>query len=274
MYQSRAISINLRNGLILLAVLVIYLSVSYASTTAAGELDGLVVYFAFEEGKGGVVKDLSDTGNDGKLEGDTGWTKGKFGGAVSFGGKNGLVRVEHSKSLEFTDAITISAWFRPTLKAGPGTWQLIAAKGPDVKEFFEILVHPDGFIWMGWLLSGGRVVPPQSPHNVKPDIWQHVAISFESGKWWTVYLDGEVLIDYPKRGEKLVPIDAPLLLGVEEPFNLNRYYNGDIDEFALFDRALSFDEIKAIQGGIQPILAVRPGGKLPTTWSQLKGKYR
>ena len=60
-------------------------------------------------------------------------------------------------TLKFTDEITICAWVRPTLEAGPGTWQLIAAKGPDVDEFFEILLHPDGFIWMGWRLTGGRV---------------------------------------------------------------------------------------------------------------------
>ena len=55
-------------------------------------------------------------------------------------------------------------------------------------------------------------------------------------------LDGEVLIDYPKTGDKLVPIDAPLLLGREDPPALNRYYNGIIDEFALFNRGLSQDE--------------------------------
>ena len=159
------------------------------------------------------------------------------------------------------------------MKVGPGTWQLIAAKGPDVQEFFEVLLHPDGFIWMGWKLTGGRNVPAQSPHDVVKDKWQHVAVSFQTGEWWTVYLDGEVLIDHPKTGDKLVPIDAPLMLGTEEPPALNRYYNGDIDEFALFNRGLSQDEIKEIQGGIQEILAVDPDAKLPMTWGLLKRRY-
>ena len=58
------------------------------------------------------------------------------GKAVNFGGKDGIVSVEHSDAFEFTDGITIAAWILPTLKAGPGTWQLIAAKGPDVQEIF------------------------------------------------------------------------------------------------------------------------------------------
>ena len=137
-----------------------------------------------------------------------------------------------------------------------------------------MLLHPDGFIWMGWKLTGGRVVPAQSPRDVVKDKWQHVAVSFQSGEWWTVYLDGEVLIDYPKNGNKLVPIDAPLMIGMEEPPALNRYYNGVIDEFALFDRGLSQDEVKEIQeSSIQDILAVEPDEKLPTTWGRLKGRY-
>lgn len=253
---------------------VVYLIASLQSIGTAGELEGLVVYFAFEENAGKTVADLSGNGQDGKLVGDTSWTNGKFGKAVNFGGKDGIVEVEHSDAFEFTDGITIAAWILPTLKAGPGTWQLIAAKGPDVQEFFEVLLHPDGFIWMGWKLTGGRVVPAQSPRDVVKDKWQHVAVSFQSGEWWTVYLDGEVLIDYPKNANELVPIDAPLLLGREDPPALNRYYNGVIDEFALFNRGLSQDEVKEIQGSsIQEILAVEPDEKLPTTWGLLKQRY-
>ena len=54
---------------------------------------------------------------------------------------------------------------------------------------------------------------------------------------------------------------------------LNRYYNGVIDEFALFNRGLSQDEVKEIQGSIQEILAVEPDEKLPTTWGLLKQRY-
>ena len=72
-----------------------------------------------KEDAGKTVADLSGNGQDGKLEGDTSWTDGKFGKAVNFGGKNGIVSVEHSDAFEFTDGITIAAWILPTLKAGP-----------------------------------------------------------------------------------------------------------------------------------------------------------
>ena len=59
----------------------------------------------------------------------------------------------------------------------------------------------------------------------------------------------------------------------KEPPALNRYYNGIIDDFALFNRGLSQDEIKEIQDGIQEILAVEPDAKLPITWGYLKHGY-
>ena len=63
---------------------VVYLAVGLQSIGTAAELEGLVVYFAFEEGAGKTVADLSGNGQDGKLEGDTSWTDGKFGKGGEF----------------------------------------------------------------------------------------------------------------------------------------------------------------------------------------------
>lgn len=261
----------MRNLIILLCATVC-LTVLFQNISIAEELEGLVVYFPFEDGKGEDVTDQSGNKQHGTLEGDMSWTDGKYGKGLNFGGKNGIVKVLHSHQFLFTEGITICAWIRPTLNIGPGTWQLIAAKGPDVQEYFEVLLHPDGYIWMGWKLTNGRKVPAKSPVKIVKDKWQHVAVSYQHGEWWTVYLDGEVLIDHPKDDGKLVPVESHLLLGTEEPFNLNRYYNGDMDEFALFNRGLTKKEINNIQEGIEDILTVKPSGKLSTTWGALKQK--
>ena len=79
-----------------------------------------------------------------------------------------------------------------------------------------------------------------------------------------------MLINHPKQDAKLVHVESPLLLGTEEPLSLNRYYNGDMDEFALFNRGLSQKEIRKIQAGIEILLAVEPSEKLTTTWAHLK----
>ncbi len=261
-------------NLIILLLSIICLTVSYQIDYVAAEVEGLVVYFGFEDGQGEIVTDLSGNGQEGKLEGDTSWTDGKYGKGLNFGGKNGIVRVFHSHQFLFTEGITVCAWIRPTLVKGPGQWQLIAAKGPDVEEYFEVLLHPDGYIWMGWKLSNGRQVPNKSPAKIAKDKWQHVAVSFQSGEWWTVYLDGEVLIDHPRQKSELVPVEAHLLLGTEDPPNLNRYYNGDMDEFAIYNRGLTQEEVQLVQKGIERLLPVDPADKLPITWGSLKQKHR
>ena len=249
---------------------IIYLAASFQIGSIAEEVEGIVVYFGFEDGEGETVTDLSGNQQNGILEGDTDWTDGKFGKGLKFGGENGIVSVVHSHHFEFTEGITVCAWIRPTLIEGPGEWQLIAAKGSDIDEFFEVLLHPQGYIWMGWRFSTGRVAPNKSPNVVVKAKWQHVAVSFQSGDWWRVYLDGEKLMDYPEVDGKLYPVEAPLLLGIEQPFTLQRYYNGDMDEFAIYNRGLSQSEIRQIQRGIEQTLPVKPTGKLSTTWGILK----
>lgn len=236
----------------------------------AKEVPGLVVYFNFDEGKGDTVIDRSGTGNNGKIEGGTKWTAGKYKGGLTLEGKDGVVEVADNDSLHFVDGITIATWIKPTLQGDE--WQLLGSKGPDSQEYFEILLSPSGFIWMGWIFqNAGRIVPPQSPSNIKPDVWQHLAIAWDPEKFWTVYLDGEVLIDYPKQNDKLVPNSEPLIIGTE--LNLQRHYNGDMDEWALFSRGLTQAEVKEIMDGIEGLMPVETKTKLTTMWSNIKAGF-
>ena len=65
-----------------------------------------VLYFAFDEGKGNDVKDGSPAQNDGKVQGDVKWVKGKIGQAMRFDGK-GFVEIPHTEDLNLTKAHTI-----------------------------------------------------------------------------------------------------------------------------------------------------------------------
>ena len=53
-----------------------------------------------------------------------------------------------------------------------------------------------------------------------------------------------------------------------EPF----HFEGLIDEVAVFDRALSQEEIQEMMGGIADIISVEPVGKLSTTWAEVKAR--
>jgi len=239
----------------------------------AKEVEGLVVYFPFNEGSGANCFDPRGTGHEGELLGDAAWGDGKYGGGLNFGGSDGYVRVPDHADFEFTEGLTVAAWIRPTLDVGPGTWQIIAAKGQDAAEFFEILLNPAGFAWLGWQFPGGRIVPDQSPPLIQADEWQHIAVSYQIDEWWTIYLDGEPLIEYPPENQELVPNADDLVLGVEEPLALNRYYSGDMDEFVLYNRGLTGAEIQEMMAGMAALLPVDAEGASPTRWGALKAGY-
>ena len=53
--------------------------------------------------------------------------------------------------------------------------------------------------------------------------------------------------------------------------NLKRFYNGSIDDFALFNRGLTQDEIKGLMNSIQNILPVNETKfKLTSIWGNIK----
>ncbi|MDQ1327696.1 MAG: hypothetical protein QG641_979 [Candidatus Poribacteria bacterium] len=252
----------------IIGLMVFGMTLATTGIVGAKELPGLVVYFSFDEGKGNVVSDRSGTGNSGSLKGGAKWAAGQYGGGVTFDGKDGVVEVENSDSLQFTDGLTLAAWIKPTLKGDE--WQLIGSKGLDAKEYFELLLSPQGFLWLGWLFNGGRVVPAQSPAKIKADEWQHVAVSWDPAKFWNIYLNGEVLIEHPKQNDKLVPNTDPILIGTEK--DMKRFYSGVMDDWALFNKGLTQDEIKQIMAGIQNLLPVNETkAKLTSTWGRIKG---
>ena len=73
--------------------------------------DSAVLYFSFDEGKGNAVKDSSLGKNDGTIQGNAKWVKGKMGQAMRFEGK-GFVEVPHAKNLNLTQAHTIAYWLK------------------------------------------------------------------------------------------------------------------------------------------------------------------
>lgn len=90
---------------------------------------GLVGAYAFDAGSGTVAADASRNGNAGAIYGATWTARGRFGRAMRFDGAGELVRVPASESLNLRDAMTLSAWIRPS-ESQPG-WRTILARQTD-----------------------------------------------------------------------------------------------------------------------------------------------
>ena len=58
-----------------------------------------------------------------------------------------------------------------------------------------------------------------------------------------------------------------------DPHAEDRHYVGVIDEVAIYDRALTPDEIVQNQNASLGITSVDPAGKLSSTWGEIKAGY-
>jgi len=244
---------------------VICLAFALTITTAAlaAAIDEHTVgLWLFDEGSGTEIMDLTDNNNDGEFQGELAWTNGKFGSALEFDG-NGSVIVPNSESLNVPEQITIEAWVTVS-DAGVGLDTVAARIEPaySLQKFsndqMEGWVNIDG----GW--QGVRDLPGDI--FMVPNVWYHVALVYD-GESLKVYMDGVLDRENAISGNINV---------VEEPFTIGSYkgesyyWLGKIDEVRVSSIARTQDEIIDSMSGFSGTTAVAPGGKLTSTWAQIK----
>ena len=245
---------------------------------------GLVAYYNFDEGGGKEVTDLSGNDNNGTFKGDFDWVAGKYGKALAIeypskpsineraGETTHVVIVPDDKTLDISPAVTIAAWAKlsrlPTggqcpsiltkrAKCGPGNYQLFWRGNPNGKMCY-------------W---GGGADSCTAKCVIKADTWHHVVSTMDfANKTIKFYLDG-VNCDTQPRPTPLAPNDSPLYIGTDSCNNCG--YEGTItlDEVAIFNRALSKNEVEAAMKeglGNLGVTAVQASDKLSTTWASIK----
>ncbi len=186
---------------------------------------------------------------------------GKAGRAFEFDGSNEVVIPD---APEFNgDRFTLEAWIRPTAVdgivdiitnkeagAGPGLFQFqIGLRGPggDPTPLPErqVLFYLDGVTGlpnehMGWT-DGGTSVPLGE--------WSHVALRVEPTSV-SVWVNGVETRQLSGLGGSLTRTTGPLRIGSRDPFFTGprpaERFNGAIDEFSFYTRALAATELIAL----------------------------
>ena len=228
-------------------------------------LDGLVVYHAYDEGKGEEAEDLSGNKHHGVIDNPK-WVDGKFGKALEFGGEGSdvFVTVESTPELN-VDECSFMAWINA--EHWNGTRQIVGKS-----------VHGGcgGRVQYGLFSEGGvfklRLETEAGNIDVAtelPDTKKFVHIAFTNDtKTAKIYYDGKEVIEGKTPG-KLKVNDDPWRIG-QDCERLNYVFAGIIDEARLWNRALSEDEINTFMDQGVDALDVEAAGKLSTTWGRLK----
>jgi len=250
--------------LTLLSISVFVISLMLTNISFAKiDLKTCVGAWLFDEGSGTTAKDSAGNKNNGTLVKGPQWVEGKFGKALKFAGTGDHVLIEDVRIPP--NGWSISSWVSRSAPLG-GIWishNESRATNNNLHLFFR-----DG--------NGGR---PEidfysnalvASSVVPEEVWTHIAFVVEPNGNRKVYINAK-LDKTDANTADYTGDTAPLHIG--EFFDCCKY-KGLVDEVAIFDVALTADDITSIMtkglGVALSITAVSPSGKLTTTWSKIK----
>lgn len=245
------------------------LAVSMVSWSADSDL---VIYYSFDN-FANVVPDDSGKGHNGTIVGDITFDAGgKRGGAAKFV-KNAYIDLDGANfpiADVPVDAITLCAWAKPE---NTGDNQAIFNARASDETW---VVHPEfrGSGKVRWLLrtAGGTTIFNMEEGQWNPDQWQHFAGIYDSANNKAIlYLGGELVKEMDTTGNTKIVGDWKLGARVGKNIDDARPFAGLMDDFCIYKRALSQDEIKAIMdGGPQMPSSISSEGSITTTWGKIK----
>ena len=261
-------------NLAIICISFIFSLVSIFISYAQIDQEAVVGAWLFDEGDGEVARDLTGKSGDGKLIKGPKWGDGKTGKAIEFDGKDDYVEIglpDVFSNIPSND-FTIVFWINVRDIAGSGTtWTRILEARHDNSNYvqFNIQIN-DGELGLNVMDAGVEsTFMVDSP--ISADTWYHVAGTWEAATDSVkLYLDG-----VPQSLPGTVPaspgIERTLDIGRRSDGNADTYFDGIIDEFAVFDIALTEEEIEILMSeGLKTVAAVSAKDKLTTTWGKLR----
>ncbi|MGA1794393.1 MAG: LamG-like jellyroll fold domain-containing protein [bacterium] len=207
----------------------------------------LVSYWKLDEGAGTTAAD-SINSNHGILLNDPLWTDGRSLTALSFDGIDDYIEVPDSPTLN-NPTFTLEAWIYLNQDLG-NTQKRIISKQFSLTHTYGMEVFGVGYggatgnqinfhtsNGAGWTNLVSRT-------HLSTHTWYHVVATYDASEK-RIYINGQ--FDSSQSYEnQTVDIPAPLTIGalkMIDPQQFGFVFNGHIDEVAIYDRALTAEEI-------------------------------
>lgn len=254
-------------------MLTISLLMSHAMAVSTDEL---IIHYSFDEEthEGTDIMDLSGNDNHGLLIGNLNVVDGKVNGAMEFpGGAANYIAVREHFYDDLFPAITIAVWIKTAARGMIASW--------DRSEFFRFGAGDDvlgNLTFIGFDVCC-PIIDWHGNVEVTDDEWHHVVATFDA-EMKRIYVDGELDVEAPTDtntkmiGKQLVRYgfigigsEAVAFNGARGP---NWVFTGLMDEFLLFHRAISAEEVETLAKGTTDPFAVEPADKLSITWGKIK----
>jgi len=199
------------------------------------------LYYKLIENTGTIAGDSTPNGNDGTITGPT-WTTGIIDNALNFDGVNDYIKFPDN-SVENQEEITISAWINADSVSGMHT---IATKWT---ENFLLRINSGDLEFFTFTTSqaGGKFDDFSSTGS-----WNNIVATYD-GSTMRVYVNGvDTGTTFSQTGTLGSGGDDALIGARDVGSGIQDYFNGVIDEVAIFDIALTQDDVDSLYNSGTP----------------------
>lgn len=159
-------------------------------------------------------------------------------GARAFDGVTGYVSVPSEPSLNPTGDLTVEGWARPARVDSGVVLQKGGSWGYPVWQYR--LGMTSGGQWRGTVFVGSTAYAVTAPGSARIDTWTHLALTRRDGTL-AIYVDGSLAATAPGPGT-LNTTTSMLAIG-RSGASSTSYFDGMLDEVAVYDHALSAEAI-------------------------------
>jgi hypothetical protein len=206
------------------------------AASPTNNLNGLILWWTFDENTGAVAHDSSGKGNNGALNGSPTWAAGRVTNAISFSGSSQYVAsATQTAVLDGAGPFSVLCWIKassPNANSAGGT--VFASSTSYSYGFGTDPTEGWRFSFNGSSGAGLQVLTA----NVDDGNWHHIACEWD-GTTQYIYVDG-ALNNYQVAAMGATYGGA---FTVAYPGRYTGYYSGTIDDVRWYSRALSAAEV-------------------------------
>jgi len=216
----------------------------FGSTPVANVNGGIISHWRFDEGGGTMAYDSAGT-NDGTIYGAQ-WTTGQIGSALDFDGVDDYVQLPAGAAdlgLEYaTQSFTIEMWLKTIQTEERYLFDNYRYTLGDI----SFRIDAGKIEWHIGKYRIGNYILFRSEASVNDGLWHYVACTWDGAGEASIFVDGN------SSGSSTNPnlvgsleSGYPFLIGtrIESSGLPERFFRGTIDEVAIYQRALTSEEI-------------------------------
>ena len=212
---------------------------------------GLLAHWSFDETNGTVLHDSSGNDINGTLHGFSNpWSPGRVGGAFRFDGVDDYISFNGASQLDDIRPISFSGWFKLDQNGrgyviakrclGTGYWRMFASAQSK-----------------SWLIrkSTGNVPSVTTTSPTSYFQWQHIVMTWNGllgGTNSKIYLDGTLVGNVTRNsgsGDLVSDVGNLFTIG-NRPQNDSSYFKGWMDDFRIWERVVTPNEVQQLFMGV------------------------